>query len=539
LAEGREARLAADEAHEARLKEYLTETFPHQVDSVSATAESITVKGKLSGLGDSLRLAEIPMWEDVTALKQPAALHPIKAGVDGSFTVTVDRSSVKDRELLLSGWAVVEPVSGGFQAASAMKYVGTQVPRASLAPARPASKKGIGGCPFDHPDMDELGIHSVTLNIILNELLHAQAGAGRTPYTFAGRTWHADDQVLARYDRDMKIAAEKGWMVSAIVLLPPVRGAAPDAWIRDAAHPDADPGAAFVLPDFTSARGVNAYAAAMNLVTERYSRPDGKYGRVHHWIMHNEINSGFFWASAGTKRDLTYMDLYQKSLRVSWLLAGQYDSNARSLISLEHCWGRKADVRGYAGRDLMEHLVKFSRREGDFPWAIAFHPYPQDIFNPRTWEDSEALFDFSSPYITYRNIEVLDAWARLPRVAYRGQPREIQLTEQGLNSPDYSEKSLRDQAAGMAYAWQKIQPLSTITAFQYHLWADDRGEGGLRLGLRKFGDDPQDPHGIKPIWHLYKALGTERFGEQAAFAKEVLNIKEWGEVYYRRDIGGN
>lgn len=90
----------------------------------------------------------------------------------------------------------------------------------------------------------------------------------------------------------------------------------------------------------------------------------------------------------------------------------------------------------------------------------------------------------------------------------------------------------------MAYAWEKMVNLPTITAFQYHLWADDRGEGGLRLGLRKFGGDPQDPHGIKPIWHLYQALGTPEFEEKGHFAKEVLGIKDWSEVRHRGPVTG-
>jgi hypothetical protein len=290
------------------------------------------------------------------------------------------------------------------------------------------------------------------------------------------------------------------------------------------------------MPNFTSQAGVNAFAAAMNFLAERYSRPDGQYGRVHHWIMHNEVNSGFYWTNAGTKTLITYLDLYQKSLRVACLLARQYDPNAKPLVSLEHDWTAHPDPRSYAGREMLERLVDFSRKEGDFPWGIAFHPYAQDLFNPRTWEDAEATFNFATPYITFRNIEVLDAWALQPRVAFRGhEPREIQFTEQGLNSQDYSEKALTDQAAGLAYAWKKIEPLKTVTAFQYHLWADDRSEGGLRLGLCKFADDPQDPHGRKPSWHLYQAIGTDGWEEAARFALPIIGIKDWNEVHH---LGG-
>lgn len=534
--DGREQRLKEDRDHEARLREYLAKNFAHQIDSVSLEAERVLIRGKITGPAEGLQLAEVPMWEDVTRLKSPPSLLELRPDGEGNFSVSVDRTVFRDREPLLSAWALVRKQGAGYQTLSAMRYVEDQKPLADLPPARSASKKGLGGCPFDHPDMKELGVSSVTLNIILNELFHPAGSTAGTPFAFAGRVWRISDEAVARYDRQMMTAAENRWMVSAIILLPPVGNAPEGAWIREAAHPEADPGCVFVMPNFTTRGGANAYAAAMSFLTERYGRGDGKYGRVNHWILHNEINSGFFWTSAGRRTALTYMDLYQKSMRVACLLARRFDAHAKPLISLEHGWTRKTDPRAYAARDLLEDLAAFSRKDGDFPWGIAFHPYPQDITNPRCWEDSEATFDFNTPYLTYRNLEVLDAWARQSSVLYQGRPREIQLTEQGVNSPDYGAKSLAEQAAGLAYAWRKVEALDTITAFQYHLWADDRGEGGLRLGLRKYGDDPQDPHGIKPAWSLYQAIGTAREEEAFRSAKELIGIRDWSEVRYRGSI---
>lgn len=538
LATTRGTRIQNDRALAERLRKYLSQDFPHQLSSVSADPSQIKIEGRITGSAEALWLAEVPMWEDITALKQPASLHAINADAQGAFTVSVPRDAVEDRDLLLSGWGVVQKTAEGVIPVSALRYVEKQTPRADLPLMRPRSKKGLGGCEFDHEDMDKLGITSVTLNILLNHLLFTTPGEGRTPYTYAGRTWYVNEGVLAGYDRYMTIAARKKLMVSAIILLPQEREAAAGSWIKVAGHPHAEPVGLYVMPNFTTQEGVQAYAAAMNLIAERYSRPDGKYGRVHHWIMHNEINSGFYWTNAGDKTDLTYLDLYQKSMRVAWLLAGQYDAHAKPLISLEHGWTLKLDPRAYAGRALLEYLVQFSRKEGDFPWGIAYHPYAEDLRNPRTWEDPGATFDLNAPFITFKNMEVMDAWARLPRVAYQGQPREIQLTEQGLNSPDYSEKTLAEQAAGMAYAWKKIESLPTVTAFQYHLWADDRSEGGLRLGLRKFRDDAGDPLGIKPIWHLYQAIGTPEWEKASAFALPILGIKSWEEVPHRGEIQG-
>ena len=535
---GRSERLEQDRLHALRLDDYLTKTFPDRIVSVTAVDGKIRIEGLIEGgTATDLQLAEVPMWVDITKLSAPVSTQPIVADAQGHFVAKIDRAAIADRDALLSAWAIVRQDGEHYVPLSSVHYVDSQKPRADLPQARPRSLKGLGGCPFDSEDMQDLGIASVTLNIILNDFFDSEPGPGRTPYNYAGRTWYVNQERLAHYDRDMKIAADRGWMVSAIVLITPVRNSPAGSWIRDAAHPDADPSAIFVLPNFTTREGVNAYAAAMNFVAERYSRPDGKYGRIHHWIMHNEINSGFYWASAGPRKLVTYMDLYQKSMRVAWLIARQYDPHAKAFISLDHCWTHVGDPRAYAARELLDRLVDFSHQDGDFDWGVAFHPYPQDITNPRTWEDNEARFAFDTPFLTFRNLEVLDAWGEQPGVKYLGrEPREIQLTEQGLNSRDYGDKALDDQAAGLAYAWKKIESLKNVTAFQYHLWSDDRGEGGLCLGLRKFADDRKDPHGKKPSWTLYQAIGTDAWDRASAFAKPIIGIQDWTEILHRDAI---
>ncbi len=512
LAHNRDARIKADQARTARLNHYLHRHFPCNINSVSIDGAEIKITGSLNQMRQSvLALAEVPMWEDITALKNPAALLPIQPDSNGLFAISTQRSEADNRERLLSGWVIVNTnQTEGFELLSAMRYATTITAPNSPLPARPASLKGLGGCPFSHPDMQELQLASVTMNIILNDLFAEGAGAGRTRINFAGEEYFINDAVVASYDREFQLAAANNWMVSVIVLMPPPRVAPPNAWIRKAAHPEAEPIGLYVLPDFTTRTGVNAYAAAMNFVTERYSRADARFGRVHHWIMHNEVNSGFYWANAGTKSMVNYMDIYQKSMRVAHLLARQHDAHAKALISLDHCWTHNPDPRAYPARGMLETLALYSRREGDFAWGVAFHPYAQDLNNPRTWQDNQATMSYATPFLTYRNLEVLDAFVALPQIALNGTlPREIQFTEQGLNSPDYSEAALRDQAAGLAYAWQKIKRMQHVTAFQYHLWSDEPSEGGLRLGLRKFTNDIDDPHGYKPAWYLFKALGTE------------------------------
>ena len=147
-------------------------------------------------------------------------------------------------------------------------------------------------------------------------------------------------------------------------------------------------------------------------------------------------------------------------------------------------------------------------------------------------------FSFDTPQITFRNLEVLDAWIKQPRTYFNGEHRRtVHLTEQGLNSRDYSERALADQAAGMAYAWQKLTPLDSIEMFHYHNWADHRAEGGLQLGLRKYPDDARDPYGKKPIWRLYRDLGTEAETAAMEFAKPIIVVTDWNEIRHQGEIG--
>lgn len=131
---------------------------------------------------------------------------------------------------------------------------------------------------------------------------------------------------------------------------------------------------------------------------------------------------------------------------------------------------------------------------------------------------------------------MLDAWAELPEVCYKGtRPREIQFTEQGINTPDYEPLSLQNQAAGVAYSLAKIRHMKHVTSYAYHLWADAREEGSLRLGLRKYRDDAADPLGKKPSWEVFRAFGQDDWESVSAPYLDVIGIERLG----RRGLQGN
>ncbi len=519
------------------LEAYLDRAFPAKITAISVTEDTVEIEGDSGGETSPLLLVDIPM--DLPLGAAPDWSTPAEASPTGAFKISLPRFRQRDGrryDRLTSRWQLVH--GGNRQPLSHARYPGEIVCRSpNLPPAKPAGKKGLGGWHAGRipGELADLGISAVTVNVMIHTLVSLTPEPGATPFEWQGRTWHARENALARYDATFLEAQQHGAMVSAILLVAnPVRDSSPVAKLL--AHPDATRDGTFAMPNVISDEGISLYGAILNLMAERWSRPDGKHGRVHHWIMHNEVDAGWVWTNAGEKEDTVYMDLYQRSMRLMDLIARQYDPHARPFITLTHHWAHRGDPRWYGSKRMIDLLVRFSRAEGDFPWAVAYHPYPQDLFNPRAWEDDQATFTFDSHKITPKNLEVLDAYMKRPELLHHGQVRPVHLSENGFNSRDYSEKELADQAAGMALAWKKIAGLSSIESWQYHNWIDNRHEGGLRIGLRKFPDEPDDPLGKKPIWHLYRALGTPEEDAACSPYLGAIDIDSWDEILHREPI---
>lgn len=137
----------------------------------------------------------------------------------------------------------------------------------------------------------------------------------------------------------------------------------------------------------------------------------------------------------------------------------------------------------------------------------------------------------SSPKVTFKNLEVINKWILESENLYMGTTkRTLWLSENGTNSPTYSEEDLNEQAAGFAYAWKKIKALDGIDGIQWHNWIDNRAEYGLRIGLRRYPDDEEDPLGKKHVWYAYQAAGTDQ--EDTVFEPylAIIGISDWDIV---------
>ena len=515
---------------------YSKRQFSSAVTNVEVTLSSINVSGTCESDNRKYAVVEIPLYQDITETTSFVSRAEITSK---DFTVQFPRRASRNGytyDRLLSKWAIVDVTDGKDSLVSHARYADEVKAKSSPQAMTLNTKKGLGGFIWNdnRSDLDSLGIGSVTVNVVLNSIVSMTPASGCYSHSYGGKTYYMNASVVNSYDKQFLLCLERGITVSAIILVVPSGG---DAKFTDAIrHPEYTTGP-YCMPNFTTIAGVQAYAAAIDFLAKRYNGVT--YGRINHWILHNEVDQGSYWTNMGTQPLPRYTDSYMKSMRLVSNIVRQYDQNAAVLASFTHSWKSSSGSGNYTTCDMLDFINRMSQAEGDFWWGLAYHPYPEDLTKPQFWKnDTHSTYNLkTSGYVTFKNLEVLSEWMLIPANKYQGTTKRILfLSEQGTNSPSYSASDLKLQAAGACWAWKKVCRLEGIDAMQWHNWQDNRAEGGLRIGLRYYPDDETHPNEPKPVWYVWQAAGTDN--EETVFAPymSTLGISNW-ESIFRSVIG--
>ena len=404
--------------------------------------------------------------------------------------------------------------------------VGAEVIPSKYAEPYPvaASKKGLQVEFVD--DALALGIKHAALNLNLTQL-YAREGSGETvTYRFEGADFHFRRDYLEDMDARLKPLSDAGVLVNLIVLVYASGNAAVDQVVL---HPNYATNAPNHLGAFNTVtpEGRRWLSACLEFLAERWSRPDRQFGRVVGYIIGNEVNSHWWWSNMGRVTMEEFAADYLCTVRLAHTAIRKQSSWARVYLSLEHHWnihnGPGDDRQAFPARPFLEYFAKRARADGDFDWHLAFHPYPEDLFNPEFWKDKSATTNADTPRITFKNLEMLTAFMGRPEMLYAGQPRHVILSEQGFHTPAGPDGETI-QAAAFCYAYKKVEALPGIDAFILHRHVDNDGEGGLRLGLRRNQPANSEARPKKKIYECFRAADTPQW--RSAF-NSVMASNVW------------
>ncbi len=386
------------------------------------------------------------------------------------------------------------------------------------------TKKGLQI--VDPADAAVLGARHSAINVNEGDFLMPAPEEGNTiEFEHDGRVFYFRKSHVERMDKNFKALTDIGCVITFILLNSPHWRCKidPDFWKDVLMHPNyTGPGGESNAADGSSEgtglismfnlvteEGLAHYRAFIAFLTDRYTREDMAFGRVVGMIVGNEVDAAYIWCNAGEMSMEDFTDEYANAMRVTWQTAAEIYASMRIYISLDHFWNSSMDKnqpnRYYHVRDMLVHLNKTATAEGQIPWHIAYHPYPEDLRFPDFWNDKLATDDDDAPIVTFKNLEVLARFTYREEFLLHGERRRIILSEQGFNS-HWTEESEILQAAAYGHAYRKVMEIPEIDSFILHAHHDNKGEFGLNLGLWRRYPDRQEMQAPKPIYAVFKAI---------------------------------
>ena len=497
---------------------------------IAATAERLNFS--LAGLPGDVEIAELGPHQNLSDTASAPVVH--RAMLSGRREFSIPRFATNGpvaRDRLYSAFVPVQAHARfGRIPAGPARFVEefSDVSKCNAPFPTASSKKGLQ---IQMPDDAlKLGVQHAALNINLTGMVDLSCNPANLAWLMDGETYYFNRHYVENLP--VKKFSEAGCVVTMILLSYESRNPALDAVML---HPQR----AAKLPNHLAAfntstpDGVRHFKACLEFLADRFSRPDAGFGRVANYIIGNEVTAHWEWYNLGLMPREPVVEQYERAVRIANTAVRKFSSSSRVYLSLEHHWTltHGGDPRkAVAGRAFLEEFNRRAQLGGNFDWHLAYHPYPENLFQPRTWLDKSAVASPDSPRITFKNLEQLTAFFRRPELLFHGQPRRIILSEQGFHS-DNTPDGDAAQAAAYCYAWQKVARLDGIDAFILHRHVDHSGEGGLNLGLwRRQANSVATPSTPRPMYEVFRQADTS--GREAAFrfALPIIGIKSWSEL---------
>ncbi|MFO1022698.1 MAG: DUF5722 domain-containing protein [Planctomycetales bacterium] len=501
----------------------------------SVRISSIVVDAKtVSVLLDGPRSEKIKLLElsPFAAGPTPEQGRLVWQGTAGSQGVKFDRFD-RGRDRLYSQWLLVHSETNHpLGAARWADEISKLSPRRDHIP-KPGSIKGVQSI-LDVKDALNLGVKQVAHNVLVSQIIDLSGNPPR-------ETWDVDGhKIPINIDHIRHLDATFGELTTA--------GVDNTIILLNSVPSEPDPKNPLIHPltnlkeapnhlgafNLTNEAGYLRYRAAVEYMAHRYSLPKAPHGRVSGYIIGNELQAHWWWYNIGQADPALVIEDYARALRVSHYAVRKSHPELKVFISMDHHWtARMSDEKQkfIPGKEFLDRMNELIRKQGNFEWHVAFHPYPEDLFNPRTWNDKQPTFAFNTPKITFKNLEVLPAYLKQPDFLFENRPRRIILSEQGFHTPKEEDGGEKVQAAGYAYAYYRTSHIEGIDAFILHRHVDHRDEGGLRLGIRsRKAGTVTDPGDKKFLYDVFKAADTPQWEQAFEFAKPIIGIKQWDEL---------
>ncbi len=431
---------------------------------------------------------------------------------------------VKDGKLLKGPYyvsKVTEPMEEGTKAPEYMSKITT--------------RKGV--LAENETFVDDLGAQHARWDFNLNSFYYPDATAeseDALPFELNGKTFYFKKGAVDGFDDLVSKYSKKNMDIIVVVYINGNQVMPYDLTYQEFGAWDSSIGVNPIAGFNTSnENGLEWWAATMEFFAQRYSGGKDSVGYVSTYVVGNEVDfEGDYFRIAREHQPIdTFVEEYGRCLRIADLAVKKYNPDIQVTTTLTHSWVEPGNTsnfndRNYSPKELLEKLNAKSKREGDFNWGIAPHPYCYSLPATRMleYDTDEGYYKYgmtgdveTSSFLTYSNFEILEQFLEREENLFEGKVRDVFLTESGVSSSGYygfgaGKKNMDDddlsqsiQAAMVAYTWYKASQLDCVKVYAYYRMYDHPNEGeNFTPGLIKHDGTK------KKSYEVWKYIDTER-----------------------------
>ena len=276
-------------------------------------------------------------------------------------------------------------------------------------PMDPPPAKPIGTwCNASDEDVEAMGFGCMMDELDQAWLMAGEPKADDIIHMWNGKAWRFNRAMVEEHDRWLGALAKKGIpTLLRFINRFKYHNRACDSGLFDViCHPGYESdfsGVEMSAVNLRTEEGLEHYCACLDFLFSRYAAYQSPYGLSHMMDVGNEVNSQRIWHNAGPMTCDAFMEEYAVALRLAWQLSRQYDPGYRVNISLEQNFTKPFiddPLRYYPAKTCLERLAAITRRDGDFDWGVAAHPYPENLAYPDFYNDRTPTFSLETPIIT-------------------------------------------------------------------------------------------------------------------------------------------
>lgn len=490
--------------------------------TVSATLDSADVR---EFRGETVYLIEVPANSDISDITTLIPVAQSKSGAEMEFSLPLKDGA---RTMLYSGFVLaVFDNERGYIPLCDVRYVENPSSLAVNTEPYPKYSSIKGLSIVSSSDAVALGAKHTVIRVAVEDFLLTESGDGSMSYIFDGTPYYFSSEKLGELDYKIKNLSGAGIEIYLEFTLGTPSEELPPAIAELASRTAPSDGDDSVERTYDisvdTGSGYRYMAAFFEMLAERYTRTDGKYGFAGAYIIGRGVNS-----DADDPRTLSESALrYAKLFRIaSTALRSKY-AEGKILISLDNVWNIPsgdevseneinpaapvAQRVSFGGAEYLTALRKELEKGGAIDYGVALIPTASDN-SSSVWTDGGAESSEKTEFLTVKNLGV----AR----THIGEDKELIIYDYEISSSDETA-----MAASYAYAYLKAAEAG-VTAFIYNgQWDNSTGNGESGL----WRSDSEGAYEKRAICEVFAAIDRVEALMPDYVGKRIGS--EWDSLY--------